>query len=448
MPQRQPQNAHPADGIYFGLMSGTSMDGVDGVAVRFEAGKAPVVLAEAFVGFAQSLRDALFALQQPGDDEIDRESLAANALVARYAVCCHELQRTAGLSRDEIRAIGVHGQTVRHRPERGYTRQINNPALLAELTQVDVIADFRSRDVAAGGHGAPLAPGFHATVFGAAGETRVVCNLGGISNITILPGEGGDVRGFDCGPANALLDEWATRHLGKPYDDGGKFAARGTVHAALLDALLDEPYFAAPPPKSTGRDLFNPAWLDAKLAAFSHVAPQDVQATLAALTAVSVAREIALACSGLQGRVRMRRRRTQSGAARCAPACAARGRRAGHGRYDSGTRRAASAGRGTRVRVARVPFHRAPARQSRDGYRCGRQPRARRALSALTRGRPRGERRMENGHKKRGMMPRFSFRRTGVDLSCAQTENDEPHPQVVVAFGFLITNWAPLRSSL
>lgn len=298
MPQRQPPNAHPADGIYFGLMSGTSMDGVDGVAARFEAGKPPVVLAEAFVGFAQSLRDALFALQQPGNDEIDRESLAANALVTRYAVCCHELQRTAGLSRDEIRAIGVHGQTVRHRPERGYTRQINNPALLAELTQVDVIADFRSRDVAAGGHGAPLAPAFHATVFGAPGETRVVCNLGGISNITILPGEGGDVRGFDCGPANALLDEWATRHLGKPYDDGGKFAGRGTVHAPLLDALLDEPYFTAPPPKSTGRDLFNPAWLDAKLAAFAQLAPQDVQATLTALTAVSVAREIAQHAAG------------------------------------------------------------------------------------------------------------------------------------------------------
>ncbi|CAB3766199.1 anhydro-N-acetylmuramic acid kinase [Burkholderia puraquae] len=302
MPQRQPQNAHPADGIYFGLMSGTSMDGVDGVAVRFEAGRAPVVLAEAFVGFAQSLRDALFALQQPGDDEIDRESLAANALVTRYAVCCHELQRTAGLSRDEIRAIGVHGQTVRHRPERGYTRQINNPALLAELTQVDVIADFRSRDVSAGGHGAPLAPAFHATVFGAPGETRVVCNLGGISNITILPGDmnekRGDVRGFDCGPANALLDEWATRHLGKPYDDGGKFAARGTVHAPLLDMLLDEPYFAALPPKSTGRDLFNPAWLDAKLAAFAQVAPEDVQATLTALTAVSIAREIAQHAAG------------------------------------------------------------------------------------------------------------------------------------------------------
>ncbi|KWK24246.1 anhydro-N-acetylmuramic acid kinase [Burkholderia stagnalis] len=294
MPLRRPPSGHPADGIYFGLMSGTSMDGVDGVAVRFEAGKAPAVLAEACIGFAQTLRDALFSLQQPGDNEIERESLAANALAARYAVCCHELQRSAGLAPDQVRAIGVHGQTVRHRPERGYTRQINNPALLAELTHIDVIADFRSRDVAAGGQGAPLVPAFHATVFGAPGEMRVVCNLGGISNITILPGDGSDrVRGFDCGPANALIDAWAGRHLGKPYDDGGRFAARGAVHAPLLDALLDEAYFSAPPPKSTGRDLFNPAWLDAKLAAFAQVAAEDVQATLTALTAVTVAREIA-----------------------------------------------------------------------------------------------------------------------------------------------------------
>ncbi|KVV55976.1 anhydro-N-acetylmuramic acid kinase [Burkholderia ubonensis] len=293
MPLRRPSSGHPADGVYFGLMSGTSMDGVDGVAVRFETGKPPAVLAEAFVGFAQTLRDALFALQQPGENEIEREALAANALAARYAVCCHELQRMAGLSPDQVRAIGVHGQTVRHRPERGYTRQTSNPALLAELTHIDVIADFRSRDVAAGGQGAPLVPAFHATVFGAPRETRVVCNLGGISNITILPGDGGDVRGFDCGPANALIDEWASRHLGKPYDEGGKFAARGSVHAPLLDALLDEPYFDAPPPKSTGRDLFNPAWLDAKLAAFAQLAPEDVQATLTALTAVSIAHEIA-----------------------------------------------------------------------------------------------------------------------------------------------------------
>ncbi|MGE8476206.1 MAG: anhydro-N-acetylmuramic acid kinase, partial [Paraburkholderia hospita] len=145
-----------ADGVYFGLMSGTSMDGVDGIAVEFAKGKAPVVRSQAFVGFSEGLRDALFALQQPGDNEIEREALAANALAARYTVCCHELLRSGNLSATDVRAIGVHGQTVRHRPEKGYTKQINNPALLAEMMHIDVIADFRSRDVAAGGQGAPL----------------------------------------------------------------------------------------------------------------------------------------------------------------------------------------------------------------------------------------------------------------------------------------------------
>ncbi len=280
-----------ADGVYFGLMSGTSMDGVDGVAVQFATGKPPVVLGEAHVSFSEGLRDALFALQAPGDNELEREALAGNALATRYAVCCHELQSVSGYSSTKVRAIGVHGQTVRHRPEKGYTRQINNPALLAEMTNIDVIADFRSRDVAAGGQGAPLVPAFHATIFGAKNETRVVCNLGGISNITVLAASGA-VRGFDCGPANALLDEWAHRHLNKPYDDGGKFAARGEVNRPLLNALLDEPFFEEAPPKSTGRDLFNPSWLDAKLAPFPSLAPADVQATLTALTAVTVAREI------------------------------------------------------------------------------------------------------------------------------------------------------------
>jgi anhydro-N-acetylmuramic acid kinase len=279
------------DDVYFGLMSGTSMDGVDGIAVQFPKGKPPVVKAEAFVGFSAGLRDALFALQQPGDNEIEREALAANALAARYMVCCHELMRCGNLSVSQIRAIGVHGQTVRHRPEKGYTRQINNPALLAEMTHVDVVADFRLRDVAAGGQGAPLVPAFHATVFGKKDETRVVCNLGGISNITIL-GAAGGVRGFDCGPANALLDAWAQRHLGKPFDEGGVFAAGGQVHRPLLHALLDEPFFEQQPPKSTGRDLFNAEWLDAKRAPFASVSPADVQATLTALTAITIAREI------------------------------------------------------------------------------------------------------------------------------------------------------------
>ena len=308
-----------ADGVYFGLMSGTSMDGVDGVAVQLRTGEAPRVLADAFVGFSDGLREALFALQQPGENEIEREALAASALAARYAVCCHELLRGANVPPTGVRAIGVHGQTVRHRPEKGYTRQINNPALLAEMTHIDVVADFRSRDVAAGGQGAPLVPAFHARIFGARDETRVVCNLGGISNITVLPatkaqpsdsGHGHasgsasqeeSVRGFDCGPANVLLDEWARRHLGTPYDEGGRFAARGSVNPALLSALLAEPFFEQAPPKSTGRDLFNSEWLDAKLVGFETLAPADVQATLLALTAVSIAREIERHAPGCRG---------------------------------------------------------------------------------------------------------------------------------------------------
>jgi len=289
----QKENRYAADGVYLGLMSGTSMDGVDGVAVRFAHGHAPEVLAEAFVHFTEGMRDALFALQLPGENEIERAALAANALAARYAVCCHELLRSGRLSAQQVRAIGAHGQTVRHRPEKGYTVQIQNAALLAELAHIDVIADFRSRDVACGGQGAPLVPAFHATVFGVTGETRVVLNLGGISNVTILPAAGqGEVRGFDCGPANALIDLWAVRHLGKPYDENGQFAASGTPHQPLLDVLLEEPYFAEQPPKSTGRDLFNAQWLDARLAGFEALPPEDVQATLVALTAVTVAREI------------------------------------------------------------------------------------------------------------------------------------------------------------
>ena len=291
MPRTRP--SAPGDGIYFGLMSGTSLDGVDGIAVEFAEGRPPTVLAEAFVGFADGLRGALFALQQPGDNEIEREAMAASALATRYAVCCHELLRSASLAPTHVRAIGVHGQTVRHMVEKGYTRQINNPALLAEMTHIDVVADFRSRDVAAGGQGAPLVPAFHAQIFRSEEQTRVICNLGGISNITILPADtGAAVRGFDCGPANVLLDEWAGRHLGTPYDEGGRFAASGTVVELLLNRLLDEPFFALPPPKSTGRDLFNASWLDAKLAGFAGSDPADVQATLAALTATTVVREV------------------------------------------------------------------------------------------------------------------------------------------------------------
>jgi anhydro-N-acetylmuramic acid kinase len=228
------------------------------------------------------------ALQANGDNEIEREAIAANALAASYAECVMALLAAAP---GPVAAVAVHGQTVRHRPELGFTRQTNNPALLAELTGLDVIADFRSRDIAAGGQGAPLVPAFHAAQFGKPGVARVVVNIGGIGNISVLHGDG-RVSGYDTGPGNVLMDSWIARHQGKEYDAGGAWAASGTVSLELLAVLLDEPYFRQPAPKSTGRDLFHAQWLDARLVQCAPLAPADVQATLAALTARTIAQAI------------------------------------------------------------------------------------------------------------------------------------------------------------
>jgi anhydro-N-acetylmuramic acid kinase len=270
--------------LYIGLMSGTSMDGVDGVLADF-AGGAIRTIESAFIPFGLDLRTDLMALQAPGPNEIEREALAANDLAACYAACVAALLPAAS---GAVQAVAVHGQTIRHRPELGFTRQTNNPALLAELTGLDVIADFRSRDVAAGGQGAPLVPAFHQAQFGQAGQTRVVVNIGGIANISVLHADG-RTGGFDTGPGNVLMDAWIGRHQGKEYDADGAWAAGGKVHAGLLALLKAEPYFALPAPKSTGRDLFHMAWLDARLAEAGAIAPQDVQATLTALTAHTVA---------------------------------------------------------------------------------------------------------------------------------------------------------------
>ncbi len=276
-----------APSLFIGLMSGTSMDGVDGVLADFSDGKI-VTLQASFIPFDAALRTSLMALQAGGDNEIKREALAANALAACYAACVAALLPAAGAP---VQAIAVHGQTVRHRPELGFTRQVNNPALLAELTGIDVIADFRSRDVAAGGQGAPLVPAFHQAQFSKPGVNRVVVNIGGIANISVLHADG-SVDGFDTGPGNVLMDGWISRHQGHDYDADGNWAAGGKVDAALLDLLQSDAYFAQAAPKSTGRDLFHLDWLDARLAQTAQIAPQDVQATLTALTARSIAAAI------------------------------------------------------------------------------------------------------------------------------------------------------------
>jgi anhydro-N-acetylmuramic acid kinase len=281
--------------LYIGLMSGTSLDGVDGVLASFPSGdtdKPSIMHASAYAPFSDVLRADLLALQASGPDEIHREALAANALARCYAMCTAQLLTTAGRAPSEIRAIGVHGQTVRHRPELGYTRQINNPALLAELACIDVVADFRSRDIAAGGQGAPLVPAFHQAIFGNPQEVRVVANIGGIANISVLD-RGQNITGFDTGPGNVLMDAWIARHRGASYDAGGDWAATGQVIPALLARLLDEPFLKLAPPKSTGRDLFHASWLGDNLAGFANVPPADVQATLSAFTAASLADAIA-----------------------------------------------------------------------------------------------------------------------------------------------------------
>ena len=276
--------------LYIGLMSGTSLDGVDGALADFDNG-AMTTLAAAYIPFPAELRTELMALQAAGPNEIEREALAANQLAKYYAQCVAAVLKESGRQASEIRAVAVHGQTIRHRPELGFTRQTNNPALLAELCGIDVIADFRSRDIAAGGQGAPLVPAFHQAIFGKSGQTRVVANIGGIANISVLHGDG-RVTGFDTGPGNVLMDIWVQRHLGKEFDDDGAWAATGTVIPGLLSDMLAEPYFALPAPKSTGRDLFHAEWLDNKLAAYKNATSADIQFTLTRLTAITLARSI------------------------------------------------------------------------------------------------------------------------------------------------------------
>lgn len=274
-----------------GLMSGTSLDGVDGVLVDF-SGSHLQVLAFASLPIPSDLRAEFLALNSAGNNELHRAALASNALVALYTQVVQELLADASVPASSVAAIGAHGQTVRHRPGEfdgiGYTLQLNNPALLAERTGISVVGDFRTRDVAAGGQGAPLVPAFHSLFLNAGQQRLAVLNIGGISNITLLaPGTQSPVLGFDCGPGNALLDYWCQKNTGNAFDREGSWGRTGKVDSLLLQQLMDDGFFRRPPPKSTGRDLFNSAWLAGKLEGHSSVSATDVQATLTELTARS-----------------------------------------------------------------------------------------------------------------------------------------------------------------
>ncbi|MSQ57900.1 MAG: anhydro-N-acetylmuramic acid kinase [Limnohabitans sp.] len=277
--------------LYIGLMSGTSLDGVDGVLVNFDSAGFQVKAHHAHE-MPSTLRQSFLSLNQSGDDELHRGALAANALVQVYSKVVQHLLKESHFSADKIKAIGAHGQTVRHQPRLhdgvGYTWQLNNPSLLAELTSISVVADFRNRDIAAGGQGAPLVPAFHQSIFGNPQKSICVLNLGGISNITTLIPQS-QVLGFDCGPANALMDEWCFEHTQQSFDQNGNWTLQGTIHDQLLNKMLADDFFQLAPPKSTGRDHFNRQWLMHHLKHFPSIQAVDVQATLTALTVQSIA---------------------------------------------------------------------------------------------------------------------------------------------------------------
>jgi anhydro-N-acetylmuramic acid kinase len=275
-------------------MSGTSLDGIDAVLVNLSQPK-PLQLAKHYLPFDDALKNALLALHLPSHNELHQAQIIGNQLARLYAESVSPLLSLTGIAATQVSAIGCHGQTIRHCPEHGYTLQIGNAALLAELTGITVVSDFRSRDIAAGGQGAPLVPAFHNHVLRHPDTHRVIVNIGGVSNLTNLPPNAA-TSGFDCGPGNLLMDIWCTQHLGKPYDDNGTWAASGQVLPELLEQMLKEPFFALPPPKSSGRDLLNMAWLHNKL--HSNEAAADVQATLLELTCQTISQAIRIHCAG------------------------------------------------------------------------------------------------------------------------------------------------------
>lgn len=274
--------------LYVGLISGTSADGIDAALVRFEHDK-PQLLHALTHAWPDALRTQVLRVAQDETTlDLDAFGRLDVAVGQTFADAVAALLVQSGTSASSVHAVGSHGQTVRHRPsgEHPFTLQIGNASVIAERCGIDVVADFRSADVAAGGQGAPLLPAVHAMLLNAPGRTRVVLNLGGIANITVLAADG-RVFGFDTGPANGLMDAWCLRHRGEAFDRDGAFAASGRVDESLLATLLDDPYFALPPPKSTGREHFHLGWLDARLHTAT-ASPADVQATLLELTVRSI----------------------------------------------------------------------------------------------------------------------------------------------------------------
>jgi anhydro-N-acetylmuramic acid kinase len=283
--------------FFIGVMSGSSLDGID-VALTEISHDHCKVIATHFQAYPAALKQSLLSLHFSSENELEKSALMANQLARLYAEAVNNLLTQNKLHPNEIAAIGCHGQTIRHQPKlgdmMGYTIQLGNNALLAELTNITVVGDFRSRDIAAGGQGAPLVPAFHRAVFFSVHQNRAIVNIGGIANISYLA-KTGETIGFDSGPGNMLLDYWVKLHLGQDYDADGSWAATGTTQPVLLASMLSDPYFALPPPKSTGRDLLNANWLMNHLAKKTYK-PEDVAHTLVELTSITICQAIAQYC--------------------------------------------------------------------------------------------------------------------------------------------------------
>ena len=271
--------------LYIGVMSGPSLDGLD--IALIEQTTAIKLIATHYTPMPESLRAELLGLCASGPDEIARSAIAQQEWVRLAAQGIDALLSQQQLKPEAIRAIGSHGQTIRHEPARGFTVQIGNPALLTELTGITVVSDFRSRDVAAGGQGAPLVPAFHEALFEERSGNQAVLNVGGFSNLSLIEPTK-PVAGFDCGPGNVLMDAWIQQQRGENYDRNGDWAASGTAEPALLKALLSDPFFVTKGPKSTGREVFNLPWLERHLASLQAYPAENVQATLLELTALTI----------------------------------------------------------------------------------------------------------------------------------------------------------------
>ncbi len=285
-----------ANSYYIGLMSGTSVDGIDAALINIEHGKPKLnCLATYSTPFAAPIRDNILAACADRPSRANQVAELDQQLAQCYADAVHQLLQDSKQTSADITAIGNHGQTIHHAPTAvpPFSLQIGNAQKLADLTGISVVSDFRSADLAAGGQGAPLAPAFHNYIFRTQKENRVVANLGGIANITILPKESSAaVIGFDTGPANTLMDYWVEQHHGLRYDDNGEWAASGTIDKDLLLTMLKDAYFQLAPPKSTGRERFNSHWLATMLKPYSKLAPADIQATLCELTVISLSNDI------------------------------------------------------------------------------------------------------------------------------------------------------------